>query len=128
MREIALMYDESPVAQLLRQVLEDEGYDVTVTEGAEATIALLRTHPRPLVALLHHRSTEESVIEVLAAAETEGGPLRRHGYVLLDAHDLASRLDHRQQIFRMGAWLLSIPFDLQTLLHTVKDAAASCCA
>ncbi len=112
MTEIVLMDDEEPFAKVLRQVFEDEGYDTLETEGADDTIALLRTHPRPVVAILQHWIGEERAMDVLAAAEAEGGPLRRHGYILLDAHDLATRPDHRQRIFRMGAWLLSIPFDL----------------
>jgi hypothetical protein len=71
--------------------------------GAEATIALLRQHPQPVVALLQHRVTEERSIDVLAAAEAEGGPLRRHAYILLTAHDLSERPVHQQHIFRMAA-------------------------
>ena len=64
-------------------------------------------------------------MDMLAAAEVKGGPLRRHAYVLLTAHDLAKPPDHRQQIFRAGAWLLSVPYDVQTLLRTVEEAAAT---
>jgi hypothetical protein len=93
---------------------------------AGATIALLRAHPRPVVACLEYRGTDEGAMEVLAAVEAEGGPLRRHGYILLNAHYLLQQPEHRQRIFRMGVWLLSIPFDTGELLRTIEAASASC--
>lgn len=125
MAELLIMEDERPLASLLQQVFEDEGYTIISTQDATGTLAILRTHPRPLVAFLHHRITEENAMNMLVAAEDEGTALRRHTYVLYTWHDLSSRPDHRQLLFRMGAQLITMPADLNAFLGAAEDATRS---
>jgi DNA-binding NtrC family response regulator len=125
MPELLIMEDERPLAQFFREVFEIEDYTVYSAQDAAGALAFLRAHPRPIVAFLHHRVTEENAMDVLAAAETAGATLRRHAYVLYTWHDLAERPDHRQRLFRMGAWLIPMPADVRTFLGAVEDAARS---
>jgi DNA-binding NtrC family response regulator len=112
------------VAQALR---EAAGHVVVSAADAMKALATLSSSARPMVALLDERLARlgrpEDILSI-AAEEAAGGPLARHCYILMST--LPHRLGAKQLslLALLGAPVLALPFDLDTLFQMVDDAGA----
>lgn len=79
------------VREMLRIVLEGDGYSVQTASGATTGLQLLRDSPAPMIVLfdvapLPHLSRERSglaLLDAVAEDSPDGDQLARHGYVLM---------------------------------------------
>jgi len=123
-----LICDFDPrLIHLLSIVLESEGYSIARGPDLAAideAVADIRALASPTVLLIkcdpYYRAANTRLLE---AADTGGQQLRRHAYVFygVNIDDFAQR--QRQLVFRLAAWLIPIPFDLQAMIDTVAEAA-----
>jgi hypothetical protein len=123
-----LICDFDPLlVHLLSIVLDSEGHYVArgpdLADPDEA-VADIRMLAAPTVLLIkydpYYRAANARLLE---AADAGGQPLRRHAYVFygVNVDDFAQQ--QRQLVFRLAAWLIPMPFDLQVMIDTVAEAA-----
>jgi CheY-like chemotaxis protein len=118
MRQVLVADDDPDIVDLLRLVLEGEGYTVaTARDGVETLDFLARTDDGCVVLLdlMMPRLTGLDVCERLLAAGPTGA---RHRVVLMTASDPT-----RQTYPPPARALLLKPFDLDALLHVVGELA-----
>jgi len=126
MAHVLVAHADYGVREVMAQALHEEaGHDVVSTVDAELALSTLWLSPRPVVALIAERLYPFSGLNILdvAAHEKWGGPLSRHRYILMSTLPQNIRMDNRRLLSRLGARVLSQPFDLDALLQMVEDAA-----
>jgi hypothetical protein len=110
------------VAQALS---EETPHEVSSTADAELALAALWLAPEPLVALIDERLAPFGALGILAIAANDGldGPLARHRYVLMSTVPYNLCPTEWAPLARLHTQVLSLPFELDTLLQVVEDAA-----
>lgn len=122
-----LICDFDPLlVHLLSIVLESEGHYVARgpdLADIDEAVADIRALASPTVLLIkcdpYYRAANARLLE---AADTGGQQLRRHAYVFygVNVDDFAQQ---RQLLFRVAAWLIPMPFDLEAISDIVAEAA-----
>jgi CheY-like chemotaxis protein len=115
--------DDLHTRMMLRMVLEDDGYAVYECANGECAVALLRTHPQPLIAVLDWLMPGFDGEQVLQTLMQDPPRAYRHAYILVTAGNgnvrplpsLPPELDVR---------LVRKPFEVDTLLSEVHAADA----
>jgi len=128
MAHVLVAHADHGVREVMAQALHEEaGHDVVSTVDATSTLSALWLSPRPVVALIAERLYPASGLSILDVAAHDGrsGPLSRHRYIVMSTLPQNIRLDKRRLLSRLGARVLSQPFDLDVLLQMVDDAATS---
>jgi CheY-like chemotaxis protein len=110
MATILIMDDDPQVCDLLKQVLEEEGYAVTTAENGQEGIKLYRAHPADLIILdILELRREFPQIKMIAMS---GGSERAK----LNLLDLANRLGAQYTVRK--------PFQLENFMSIVRQALA----
>jgi YesN/AraC family two-component response regulator len=125
MARILIIDDEEMFRQMLRQMLEMDGYEVLEAANGEAGIALFREQPADLVitdifmprkegiATIREMKREFPGLKIMAVT---GGGNRRRGFEYLQFAD------------KVGSdCTLSKPFERQELLDAVKKLLSQAC-
>ncbi len=116
-KHILVVDDEIGIRELLRDILQDEGYRVDLAENA-ATARALRLHERPDVVLLDIWMPDCDGISLLK--EWANGGLLTMPVVMMSGH---GTIDTAVEATRIGAFdFLEKPIALQKLLKTVATA------
>lgn len=116
-KHILVVDDEIGIRELLRDILQDEGYRVDLAENA-ATARSLRLHERPDVVLLDIWMPDCDGISLLK--EWANGGLLTMPVVMMSGH---GTIDTAVEATRIGAFdFLEKPIALQKLLKTVATA------
>ena len=116
-KHILVVDDEIGIRELLRDILQDEGYRVDLAENAAAARAL-RLHERPDVVLLDIWMPDCDGISLLK--EWANGGLLAMPVVMMSGH---GTIDTAVEATRIGAFdFLEKPIALQKLLKTVATA------
>lgn len=116
-RHILVVDDEIGIRELLRDILQDEGYHVELAENAAAARAM-RLHDRPDVVLLDIWMPDCDGISLLK--EWANGGLLTMPVVMMSGH---GTIDTAIEATRIGAFdFLEKPIALQKLLKTVATA------
>jgi two-component system response regulator GlrR len=114
--QILVIDDEPSVADALRLILEDSGYEVTVAATARAGLELVRRR-RFAVVVSDVRLPDATGLEVLAAVRRESP---RCGVILITAQRTPSLLTEARS---GGAFaVLEKPFSLRAVLRLVSTA------
>ncbi len=116
-KHILVIDDEIGIRELLRDILQDEGYHVQLAENA-ATARTIRLHERPDVVLLDIWMPDCDGITLLK--EWANGGLLTMPVVMMSGH---GTIDTAVEATRIGAFdFLEKPIALQKLLKTVATA------
>lgn len=116
-KHILVIDDEIGIRELLRDILQDEGYQVQLAENA-ATARAMRLHERPDVVLLDIWMPDCDGITLLK--EWANGGLLTMPVVMMSGH---GTIDTAVEATRIGAFdFLEKPIALQKLLKTVAIA------
>lgn len=116
-KHILVVDDEIGIRELLRDILQDEGYHVELAENAAAARAM-RLHERPDVVLLDIWMPDCDGISLLK--EWANGGLLTMPVVMMSGH---GTIDTAIEATRIGAFdFLEKPIALQKLLKTVATA------
>ncbi|HKW21491.1 MAG TPA: response regulator [Ktedonobacterales bacterium] len=125
MAHVLVVDDDASIRDLVRMVLEDEGYAVAEAADGQAALDLLRVFAPPAVVIVDGFMPRLSGLELLAIVAREPGLAWRHAYVLATgSSEIAVPLGGTQAT-AMPVRLLAKPFDIQTLLEVVAAAAAT---
>lgn len=130
---ILIVDDDRPTCDILRTILEAEGYPVAVTDTVDKASAHLRATTTGHVVLLDwvlggshggNGGNSRNGGALLRQLEQDAA-LRQHCYVLLTAAVLSLVLDEEEEhlIHAHCVDVVEKPFDLSTLLATVSQAA-----
>lgn len=115
--QILVVDDEAGIRELLREILEDEGYQVRLAENATAARAI-RAAGRPDMVLLDIWMPDSDGITLLKEWASSG--LLTMPVVMMSGH---GTIDTAVEATRIGAFdFLEKPVALQKLLATVKRA------
>ncbi|MFO7270936.1 MAG: sigma-54 dependent transcriptional regulator [Sphaerobacter thermophilus] len=117
MERILIADDDAGIRQLLRDFLEDEGYDVTEAEtSAEVLSAVSSDGNAPALVLMDVRMPDKSGIDVLRdLSETYGNQLP---FIIMTAYGSSSIAIDAMQL---GAYdYITKPFDLDDVLLTIR--------
>jgi hypothetical protein len=127
MAEVLICDFDPLLVRLLSILLEGEGHvvargpDLADIVEAEAAIRALAA---PTVLLIKYDPySYTTCARLLEAADAGGQPLRRHAYVLYGVRVDDFAQQRRQLVFRLAAWLVPLPFDMQVMIDTVAEAA-----
>jgi len=115
--QILVVDDEAGIRELLREILEDEGYQVRLAENA-TTARAIRAEGRPDMVLLDIWMPDSDGITLLKEWASSG--LLTMPVVMMSGH---GTIDTAVEATRIGAFdFLEKPVALQKLLATVKRA------
>lgn len=116
-KHILIVDDEIGIRELLRDILQDEGYSVQLAENA-ATARAMRLHERPDIVLLDIWMPDCDGISLLK--EWAGNGLLTMPVIMMSGH---GTIDTAVEATRIGAFdFLEKPIALQKLLKTVSAA------
>jgi CheY-like chemotaxis protein len=121
---VLVVEDDVPTRQVVRWMLEDEGYTVYEAPDGISALERLRSSPQPLVVLLDWWMPGIDGLQVLRALARDADVVRRHAYVLLTAVPDSARLRAVDMPPGVPVAVLGKPFDLDKLFATVDRAAA----
>ena len=132
--EALVVEDDDAIREVLCDVLEGAGYSVRDARNGIHALAILRSCEHGLVILLDNLLPGLNGSELLAAldgneVETAANGNRchispeRHGWVLITASPQRITPAFAERLARLGAPVITKPFDLTTLLAAVDQAA-----
>lgn len=123
MTQVLVVDDDEPVRELVRMVLEGEGYAVQEASDGQIALDLLPSLPSPCVVLVDGFMPRLSGLQLLEIVSGEPALASRHAYVLVTGNsEIAAPLTGAQPTV-MPVRLLAKPFDIQALLDVVAAAA-----
>lgn len=125
MAYVLVVDDDASIRELVRMVLEDEGYAVAEAVDGQAALDLLRIFAPPAVVIVDGLMPRLSGLELLAMIAREPALAQRHAYVLATGSSEITVPVGGTQTTAMPVRLLAKPFDLQALLEVVAAAAAT---
>jgi CheY-like chemotaxis protein len=121
MGTVLIVDDDPTLRDLLREVLEEEGYRVLEASEGTAALELLRRSPQRLVVLLDYLLPGMGGKGLLAVVSRDATLATRHAYVLLTARTRISR-PVLETAHTLSMPVVRKPFDLEVLLVTVAAA------
>lgn len=116
---VMVVENDPAIRDMLRMMLDLEGYAVQVVSGGMEALSELRKQREPRVVLVNHLLPDIDGQRVLATAATSP-TLWRHRYVLMST---CATCDTHRELTRHAA-LLHKPFSVEQLLEVVEDAAS----
>jgi CheY-like chemotaxis protein len=121
---VLIVDDDDDIREVLRALLEDEGYAVEEARHGEEALRTLRTSHQRFVVLLDLRMPVLDGVAVIAAIAREKTLLRRHAYILATADNRTLPLSFVQQLTSLEIPILSKPFEERRLFALVAGSAA----
>ncbi len=115
--------DDADIRELLRALLEDEGYTVAEARHGEEALRILRESPQRFVVLLDLRMPVLDGVGVINALTRERS-LRRHSYILATADNRTLPLAFAQQLLSLEIPVLAKPFETHRLIALIDAIAA----
>jgi CheY-like chemotaxis protein len=115
--------DDLDTREILRVVLEENGYAVADVEDGSQALAALQTSTVPMVVLLDLDLPRLDGVGVLEAIAQDTRQLARHAYIVLTAL-VRHRFQAAEELCAtLGVPLVLKPFDVEELLALVAAAA-----
>lgn len=122
MPRILVVDDDTTIRELLREALEDEGYQVAEASDGVEGLAYLRASQERLVVLLDQLMPRLNGVGVLKAVQADPLLASRHAYILLSARRRVS-IPVVELATTLPLSLMHKPFDLEPLLLAIAQAA-----
>lgn len=121
---VLVVDDDDDIREVLRALLEDEGYEVEEARHGEEALRILRSSRRPYVALLDLRMPILDGAGVIATIAKDKTLRQRHAYILATADNRTLPLSFVQQLTSLEIPVLSKPFEERRLFALVAASAA----
>ncbi|HLZ22068.1 MAG TPA: response regulator [Ktedonobacterales bacterium] len=123
MRQILLADDSLSIRQMIRAMLEPEGYFlIEATDGVEA-LAAMRMYTEPLVVLLDYQMPNMDGEDVLREVIGAGPPLSTHEYLVVSANASTFPDSFIDLLRHLSLRVIPKPFTRETLVTAVAQAA-----
>jgi CheY-like chemotaxis protein len=122
MPRILIVDDDTAIREILREALEDEGYEVAEASDGIEGLAYLRSSQERLVVLLDQLMPRLNGVGVLKAVQADPLLVKRHAYILLSARRRVS-MPVVEMAKSLPISLMQKPFDLEPLLRAIAQAA-----
>ncbi|MEO8288773.1 MAG: response regulator [Chloroflexota bacterium] len=122
MARIFVADDDGPFQELMQELLQDEGYGVTLLKSADSAYQEIVEASPDLVTLdmrLAHQHSGWTLLQQLKV-----NPQTAHIPVVVCTADISLLQKRGAYMESMGCYLLEKPFDLEMLLATIREAHA----
>lgn len=125
MAHVLVAHADPRIRNTMMTALEEVGHIVVGMSDGKLALTVLRIGVTPMVALLDEQLSPFEGLDLLgmAANDHARGPLSRHHYILMSAVPDYIDIKGRELLSRLDAVVLSQPFDLDTLVEKVDEAA-----
>lgn len=120
---VGVIEDNDGIREVLRQLLEGEGYQVLEAANGPEGLALLNSHPERLVVLLDHKLPALDGCDLLDIVAKDAALRARHAIIFVTASPQRAEQECGETLEELDAPLLPKPFDIDNVLHAVADAA-----
>lgn len=120
---VLIVDDDDDIRQVIRALLEDEGYIVDEARHGEEALRKLRSSSRQHVVLLDLRMPVLDGVAVINSLAKDKTLQRRHAFILLTADNRTLPLSFVQQLTSLQVPVLSKPFEDHRLYAMVASAA-----
>lgn len=124
MTEVLVVDDSDTMRQLVRSMLEPEGYSLRDACDGVQGLAALRASEQPQVVLLDYRMPNMDGWEVLQTVAASGSPLTDHEYIVISAEASTFPSAYIELLRRMSIRILPKPFGRDALVGAVAQAQA----
>ncbi len=121
MGRVLVVDDDRAIRELLRVMLEMEGYEVATADNGCAALEALEAAGEPWVVLMDVMMPRMSGVEVCRRLNAAGASGRRHQVALMTAGLMA-----RDECPEPARALLRKPFDLDDVVRLVASLARAC--
>src|SRR5262249_14416068 len=112
MVEVLIVDDDEPTRDVLRMMLEDEGYIITEAVDGSAALDMLHASPPPLITLLALDLPHADGLAVLNAVAATPALAERHHFILLTAVSRRRVQETDEICARLGVPVLRKPFEV----------------
>ncbi len=120
---VCIIEDDGGIREVLRTLLEDDGYQVLEAVDGMAGLAVLRGHPERLVALVDHKLPAMDGCDLLDIVAADEGLRARHAFIMVTGNPQQAVEDCGETIDDLDASVVSKPFDIDHVLEAVQHAA-----
>jgi two-component system, OmpR family, response regulator len=121
--QVCVIEDDEATRLTVRELLEEEGYEVIEAENGRAGLALLNAASERLIVVLDHQLPGLDGCDLLALVAQDGALRDRHTYVFMSASPAQAQDDCEEVIDDLDAALLPKPFNIDELVAAVREAA-----
>ncbi len=120
---VLIVDDDDDIRDVVRELLEDEGYDVEEARHGEEALRFLKKATSPFVVLLDLRMPVLDGVAVINAVSKDKSLRQRHAYILATADNRTLPLSFVQQLAQLQIPVLPKPFELRRLFELVASSA-----
>lgn len=120
---VLLVDDDEAIRVVARLVLTEADYPVFEAEDGAATLLMLHASAHPMIVLLDRCMPGMDGERLLAAVAADETLATRHAYVLMTALPPAGASPLGALLTQLQALVLPKPFEIDTLVATVAQAA-----
>ena len=124
MTQVIAVEDGHSTRQMLRAMLEPEGYAVVEAVDGVEGLAALRASEHPAVVLLDYYMPRMDGGAVLQTVASEGGLLARHEYIVISSSPGTFPENFIDLLRQLSIRILPKPFPREILVSAVAQAAA----
>lgn len=128
MTEVLVVDDSETMRQLVRAMLEPQGYALSEAEDGVQGMEALRASTEPGVVLLDYRMPLMDGWEVLQEVAASGPPLTNHEYIVITADISTFPAAYIELLRVMSIRVLPKPFTKDVLTRAVAQAVERLCA
>ena len=122
-KRILVVDDRNELLHLMRRVLEDEQYQVSILQDGKDAFMQVKSMLPDLLILdlkLGDMSGQDILKQVKSNPATADVPVIVYTAAVLEADEVTRLIDHHPQFYR-SVCLLRKPFELETLLNKVEE-------
>ncbi|HEV7126733.1 MAG TPA: response regulator [Ktedonobacterales bacterium] len=123
MVQLLVIDRDDAIRETLVNLFEDAGYAVVAAASAAAALAFLRSHPDRVVVLFDAGVPGRESDGFFSAVAANGELARRHAYLCMTTNQEKLPPDLRAMLRSWAIPILSKPFDIESLLTAVAEAA-----
>ncbi|HEV7128844.1 MAG TPA: response regulator [Ktedonobacterales bacterium] len=123
MTQIIAVDDGLAMRQMLRAMLEPEGYTMLEAEDGAKGLVALRATDHPSIVLLDYYMPHMDGGAVLRTVADEGGLLARHEYIVISSSVGTFPEDFIDLLRQLSIRILPKPFGRESLVSAVAQAA-----
>jgi DNA-binding NtrC family response regulator len=121
--DVLIVDDDVSLRQLLRMMLQEDGYAVQEAGDGQKALEILRAAPVRMVVLLDLWMPRLGGDGVLQAVEASNDHLAQHAYILVTANTFAITPTIAGRLERLSVPVIAKPFDADDLMFAVRQAA-----